>query len=374
MQYRSFGRTDFKPSALGFGAMRLPTTGGKIDEQQAARMVHRAVDGGVNYFDTAWVYHGGESEAFLGRALQGGLRDKVKLATKMPCWRLERPEQLDEIFNQQLINLRTDRIDYYLFHSLFESSWEKTKSVGALEWAERKIAKGQIGHLGFSFHDSAQVLKRIIDEYDRWIFCQLQYNYLDVRKQGGQWGVRYANHKGLAVIVMEPLLGGRLAGIPPPEVARIWDAAPVRRSPADWALQWVWNQPEIALLLSGMSTLEQVEQNLVSAERSAPGCLSPEELETVERAREVFEKLTPIPCTKCNYCQPCPQGVEIPDILELVNLAVATNNVEASRASYKWVREAAQAHHCTACGQCEEKCPQKIAIIEWLKKADEILR
>ncbi|MEI6516093.1 MAG: aldo/keto reductase [bacterium] len=374
MQYRNFGKTDFKPSALGFGAMRLPVKDGKIDDAEATRMVRHAIDRGVNYVDTAWVYHQGESESFLGRALADGYREQVKLATKMPCWKIERPEQLDEIFDQQLRNLRTDRIDCYLFHSLFDSTWRKMKEIGALEWAERKVAQGQIGYLGFSFHDELPVLKTILDDYDKWVFCQLQYNYMDVRTQAGTEGVRLAAQKGLAVIVMEPLLGGRLASPPPPAVTRLWDSLPTRRSPADWALQWVWNQPEVSFLLSGMSTFDQVEQNLDSANRSAVGNLSAGELAVIDRVRVAFSSLVPVPCTKCGYCQPCPHGVQIPDILDLYNLSVTYNNVEASRSSYDWIRDEHRAHQCVACGQCEERCPQKIRIMDWLKKADKVLK
>lgn len=374
MQYRTFGKTEFKPSALGFGAMRLPVQNGRIDETEATRMVRHAIDRGVNYVDTAFIYHGGESEPFLGRALGAGYREKVKLATKMPCWKVDRHAQLDEIFEQQLRNLKTDRIDCYLLHSLFASSWEKMKQLGALEWAEKKVAQGQIGYLGFSFHDEFPVLKTILDDYDKWVFCQLQYNYMDIQKQGGVAGVRLAAGKGLAVIIMEPLLGGRLAGMPPPEVQQVWDTAPVKRSPADWALQWLWDQPEVSLVLSGMSSFEQVEQNLSSADRSAVGAFSAGDQAVIDAVRKVFARLAPIPCTKCGYCQPCPHGIQIPDILELYNMSIAYDNAEASRSSYAWVPDAARAHQCVACGQCEEHCPQKIPIIDWLKKADQVLR
>ena len=374
MRYRTFGKTDFKPSALGFGAMRLPVKDGRINESEATRMLRHAIDGGVNYVDTAYVYHHGESESFLGRALADGYRERVRLATKMPCWKIERREQLDEIFEQQLKNLRTDRIDCYLLHALFDSTWQKMKEVGALEWAEKKIAQGRIGCLGFSFHDELPLLKSILAEYDKWTFCQLQYNYMDVNFQAGTEGVRLAAQRGLAVIVMEPLLGGRLASPPPPEVAQLWDSLPDRRTPAERALQWVWNQPEVSFLLSGMSSFEQVTQNLESANRAAVGILSDKELAVIDQVRETFKRLVPIPCTKCGYCQPCPHGVRIPDILDLYNLAATYNNAAASRSGYDWISDANRAHQCTACGQCVEKCPQKINIIDWLKKADAILR
>ncbi len=257
MQYRTFGKLDWQSSALGFGAMRLPTLNddpAQIDEALAAKMIRHAIDQGVNYVDTAWPYHRGESEPFIGRVLQDGYREKVKLATKMPTWLTEKPEDFDTYLDQQLKRLQTDHIDFYLLHALEGKRWAKIRDLGVREWAERAIADGRIRHIGFSFHDEHNIFTQIIDEYDHWEFCQVQYNFMDLHYQAGITGVRYAAERGLAVVIMEPLRGGRLAQNPPPDiVAKLWAQAEQQRSPADWALQWLWNQPEISLVLSGMS-------------------------------------------------------------------------------------------------------------------------
>jgi len=244
MRYRAFGRLAWQPSALGFGAMRLPTIDGdsaRIDEPEATRMIRHAIDSGVNYVDTAWPYHRSTSEPFLGRALRDGYRERVKLATKLPCWLVKEAADLDRFLDQQLERLATDRIDFYLLHALDGERWPIMRDLGVLGRAERAMADGRIGHLGFSFHDKYEVFQEIVDAYDGWTFCQIQYNYMDEEEQAGTCGLNYAAEKGLAVVVMEPLRGGMLAGDVPESVQVVWDTAPRRRSPADWALQWLWN-------------------------------------------------------------------------------------------------------------------------------------
>ena len=376
MQYRTFGKLDWKPSALGFGAMRLPileNDSGKIDEVLATRMIRTAIDAGVNYIDTAWPYHKGESEPVVGRILQDGYREKVKLATKMPCWLIESPDQFDDYLNQQLERLQTDCIDFYLLHGLDKKQWSKTCDLGVFDWAEKAVANGRIGHLGFSFHDELPVFKEIVDAYD-WTFCQIMYNYMDIEFQAGREGLQYAANKGLAVIVMEPLRGGSLTLMAPDSVADLWAGAPTQRSQADWALQWLWHQPEVSLLLSGMSEMGHVEENLKSAATSEVGSLSSDELELVDRVSKAYRSLSPIPCTDCKYCMPCPSGVSIPHIFSIYNGYKMYGNEAGAKRSYnQFTKPESRADQCVECGDCEKACPQQIEIIDWLKKAHAFL-
>jgi len=376
VQYRAFGQVDWKPSALGFGAMRLPVIDndhGKIDEPEATRMIRHAIDNGVNYVDTAYPYHKGTSEAFLGRALQDGYRERIKLATKLPCWKVEISEDFDRLLNEQLASLQTDRIDFYLLHSLDGDSWPKMRDLNVLAWAEKALADGRIGYLGFSFHDKYEVFHEIVDTSHLWTFCQIQYNYIDIMHQAGAQGLQYAANRGLAVVIMEPLRGGALAGHIPPSVQALWDSAPVWRTPADWALQWAWNQPEVSVVLSGMSTFEQVEQNLASAGRSGVGTLTTEELALVDQVREAYRALCAIPCTSCKYCLPCPSGVDIPEVFSIYNDYLMYGDENRSQMFYSWLDEKTRADKCIECGECLEKCPQHIEIPEWMKKVHEVL-
>lgn len=377
MQYRTFGRLDWKPSALGFGAMRLPMLDddpAQIDEAQATRMVRYAIDHGVNYVDTAYPYHRENSERFLGRALQDGYRERIKLATKMPCWKIEGANDFDRYLDEQLEKLQTDRVDFYLLHGLNEKRWDDMSSLGVLAWAEGAIASGRIGHLGFSFHDKLEVFKQIVDASDLWLFCQIQYNFMDIEYQAGIEGLHYAADRGLAVVVMEPLRGGQLTKSLPPSIQELWDAAPVQRSPAEHALQWVWNQPEVSVVLSGMSTFEQVQENVASADRSGVGTLTPEELTVYARVREMYEELCPIPCTACKYCLPCPSGVNIPRVFEIYNDAIIYDSADRAQMVYNnFMSEDERANLCIECGECLDKCPQEIEIPDWLKKAHEML-
>ncbi len=376
MQYRSFGRLDWRPSALGFGAMRLPTIDGdhgKIDEDLATRMVRAAIDHGVNYVDTAWPYHSEQSERFLGRCLRDGYRERTRLATKMPSWLVETPDDFDRFLDEQLRRLETETIDFYLLHALDKERWPKLRDLGVREWAERVRRDGRIGQFGFSFHDDVETFRGIVDAHD-WGLCQIQYNFVDADFQAGREGLRYAAARGLAVIVMEPLRGGSLARPAPRQVAKLWDSAPTKRSQADWALQWVWSDPAVSLALSGMSTMEQVEENLASADRSGIGSLREADLRLVERVRDAYRTLAPIPCTNCRYCQPCPQGVDIPHVFALYNDATAYDDLPRSRVGYaRFMKPEHRADRCVACGACESACPQGIEIIAWLRKAHAVL-
>jgi hypothetical protein len=371
MNYRTLGKTKARVSALGFGAMRLPTKGtdAEVDEAQAIEMVRHALDCGVNYIDTAYVYHGGTSETVVGKALAGGYRQKTHVATKLPIWNVRKIEDCDRLLDEQLARLQSDRIDFYLFHCLQKRTWPKLRDLGVLQWAEKAQRDGRIGHLGFSFHDSCDVLVEILGDYD-WEFCQIQYNFVNEDVQAGTKGLHYAASKGLSVIVMEPLFGGTLAN-PPQPVWEIWNQHPCR--PADVALRWLWNKPEVSLVLSGMSNLEQVKQDLESACRSGVGWLDENEATLVSQVQEEYRKLSPIPCTKCGYCLPCPNGVNIPVNFELFNNATVFKggSVMLCRNLYDSMPEAERAKACLACGTCEEKCPQGIEIGKMMRQVQE---
>jgi len=376
MQYRQFGRSGRKVSALGFGAMRLPVFDGdmsRINEPEAIRMTRFAIDRGVDYVDTAYPYHGGTGEAFVGRALGDGYRQRVTLATKMPVWLIESEADFDRYLNEQLERLRTDHVDFYLLHALNDLSWPKVKALNVLAWGERAMASGRIGGLGFSFHDGGPVFIDIINDYDQWALAQVQYNYMDACSQAGTTGVRYAAERGIPVVVMEPLRGGQLAQRPPQAVQEVWSTAPLRRTLADWALQWLWDQPEVSLVLSGMSTMQQVEENLASAERSGVGTLTREEHALIERVREAFLARRGVPCTGCGYCLPCPSGVRIPEVFVFYNEALVYDDLVRARMSYRWVDEEHRASQCTRCGHCEPLCPQHIAIPDRLADAEKLL-
>jgi len=374
MQYRNFGKLDWKGSALGFGSMRLPKLGDEftspINEAEAIKMIRYAVDHGVNYIDTAFAYGMGDSERVVGKALENGYRQKVRIATKLWGVVLKSPSDIEPYFNGQFKRLQTDKIDFYLLHAMNAKAWMQMKEFKALDFLEKKMAEGKINYLGFSFHDSFDVFKEIIDYYDNWTFCQIQYNYLDENNQAGRKGVEYAAGKDLAIVVMEPLRGGQLTREPPEVVAKVWDTAK-QRSRTEWALDWVWNQPEISVVLSGMSTMEQVEQNVTYAERSAPNMLNNEGLALISRVTDAYNSLAPVPCTGCKYCQPCPNEINIPRIFEYYNDKVVNANPQATL----WYTpefgfpEEQRADHCIECGECLEKCPQQINIPEELKKA-----
>jgi len=369
MQYRQFGKLNFQVSALGFGAMRLPLKSyeqADIDETQAIKMIRYAIEQGVNYVDTAYPYHGGKGEIVVGKALKDGYRQKVKLATKMPVWLVNTQKDMDRYLTEQLQKLNTDHIDFYLFHSLDKDRWAKIERLKGLEWAEKTIQKGLIGHIGFSFHDDRQTFKKIVDAYP-WPFCQIQYNYLDTDFQAGEEGLKYAAQKGMAIVVMEPLRGGRLAHLPE-EIEKILEQSPVKRSPVAWALLWLWNQKEVSTVLSGMSTFQQVKENLKIASQSGINLLTPEEIETIAKIKKAFNKLSPINCTRCNYCLPCPNGVNIPRNFELYNNAFQSGAFEDAHRQYLALPEEEKASSCLECGDCEEKCPQGLAIPDLLNK------
>ncbi|OCL27062.1 aldo/keto reductase [Orenia metallireducens] len=367
MEYRKLINLDWEASALGFGAMRFPTTeDGKIDEEESIEMIRYAVDHGINYVDTAWPYHGGESELLVAKALKDGYREKVKLATKLPSWLIEKREDMDYYLNKQLEKLETDYIDFYLLHALNRERWDKFKELDVFSWIEKILAEGKIKHIGFSFHDGYELFEEIIDGYD-WDFCQIQYNYLDVDFQAGKRGLKYAHDNGVAVIIMEPLKGGQLALAPADSVKEIFDNAPIKRSYVDWALQWLWDQEEVAFILSGMSNLQQVKENIESAANSGVNTLTKEELIVIEQLQNKYQELSPVSCTGCEYCIPCPVGVNIPANFKLYNRAKIYNKFEENNKKYNEMGDKEKANTCVECGACEKVCPQNLEIIELLK-------
>ena len=396
------GSLGWDVSVLGFGAMRMPTkqvkdektqeTKNVIEQNEAIKMIRFAIDNGVNYIDTAYPYHGGESELVVGKALKDGYRDRVHLTTKLPMWMVKKTEDFDKFLNQQIDRLQTNP-DIYLFHGLNKHRLELIKNLNLIEKMEKAKEKGLIKHIGFSFHDNYEVFKEIIDFYD-WDCCQIQFNYLDIDYQAGTKGLEYAGDKKIAVIVMEPIRGGKLA-IPEDqlkfreEVREVLQTSKVKRKMADWALQFVWNHPEVSVVLSGMSTMQQVIENVGSASKSGVNTLNNDELNTISDLRKAYEKLLIVPCTNCGYCLPCPNDVSIPSVLRLLNevaywgesgrqritffynyMLKTQKDIEEKRANGEEISGAATL--CITCNECLEKCPQQIEIPDFMEKANEI--
>jgi predicted aldo/keto reductase-like oxidoreductase len=374
MKYRNDPKYGNRLSALGFGCMRFPRgMNAMIDVDKTERLVLSAVERGVNYFDTAYVYGG--SEQALGEVLKRnpGVRERIFIATKLPHGQCKTYADFDRIFNTQLERLRTGRIDYYLIHNLPSmAAWEAVKSLGIERWIAEKKAGGQIGQIGFSFHGIQSEFMALLDAYD-WDFCQIQYNYMNINYQAGRAGLLRASEKGMAVIVMEPLLGGKLAN-PPKKAARILTDANSGISPAAWALRWIWNQEEATVVLSGMNGMEQLDDNIQTAEESPTGCMTGREAKAIADVVAVFEGAYKIPCTGCNYCVPCPAGVNIPGCFAGYNASHAAGFITGMTQYLTGTRAydpatSASGAKCVKCGQCEKKCPQHIEIIKSLEAA-----
>lgn len=369
MLYKKFAKDNWESSILGLGCMRLPVLDDdnkKIDEEKAIEMIRYAVDNGINYLDTAWPYHGENSEVVLGKALQDGYREKTKIATKLPSWSIEEEADFDKYFNKQLEKLQTDHVDLYLLHSLSKKYWKNYKELDVFSWLDQKKKEGKINYVGFSFHDDYDLFEEIINYYD-WDFCQIQYNYLDTEFQAGKKGLKYAHKNDVSVVVMEPLRGGTLAKTPPSEVKNILDQSNSDRNAVEWSLQWLWNQKEVNVVLSGMSTLEQIKENIMLANKADHNKLNNEELKLVNKARKKFLDIFPVACTGCNYCIPCPEGVAIPNIFSLYNEAIIYDDYKTKNERYSNFKEKSGADNCVECGQCEEACPQSLTIIKYLK-------
>lgn len=370
MRYRRMESTGDELSVLGYGCMRLPQKGGRIDEERARDQLLSAIDRGVNYVDTAMPYHMGASEPFLGRALRGGYREKVKLATKMPHWNVRSREDMDRFLSAQMSNLQTDHIDYYLVHNLQSAAWKRLKVLGVTDFIEEAVGDGKIRNIGFSYHGGKDEFRAIVDDYP-WRFCQLQINYLDRDNQAGLEGMRYAASKGVGVIAMEPLRGGTLARKPSLEIQAIWDSGAVSRSPAEWALRWVWNQPEVSMALSGMNEEAHIEENLRVAEEALPDSLTVQEIEIVDRATLAYRQSLKVGCTGCRYCMPCPSGVQIPAIFAAYNDAFLGSSHPVVTPRIRYIMDAGGlltgeapgfASQCALCNACLKTCPQGLAI------------
>lgn len=373
MLYRTVPKTGDELSILGFGYMRLPLKkGGSVDEERAIRQLRYAIDKGVNYVDTAPAYHFGKSEKILARALADGYREKVRIATKLPPWSVHKRGDMNRILSSQLVTLNTDHIDYYLLHSLTKASWDQLKKLGVREFLDDAKNDGQIKNAGFSFHGDTATLKEIVDSYD-WDFCQIQYNYLDEHNQAGTEGLAYAAQKRIAVVIMEPLRGGNLAGNVPHPIKKIWDESPVRRSPAEWALRWVWNHPEVTIVLSGMNDESHIEENLKIASEALPNSLSLTELAIISRVRDTYQHLMKISCTGCGYCMPCPAGVDIPGCFSLYNAHHLFPHDRSAKFHYMGrhgglLSGVSYAGLCRQCGKCTTSCPQNLPIPDHLRK------
>lgn len=365
MLYRKVKKNNDQLSTLGYGCMRFSTINGKIDEATSKSQLYSAIDRGVNYFDTAYNYHNGESESFLGRILTPDIRKKIKLATKLPQWLVYSREDMDLYLEKQLKKLNTDYIDYYLIHSIDLVMWNRLVDLGIMDFLDEAKKKGLILNAGFSYHGPNEGFNDIVDAYD-WEFCQIQYNYLDEYTQAGKAGLEYAASKDLAVMIMEPLRGGTLTRNMPSDIQALWHSYHEKRSSAEWALKWILNHPQVTLVLSGMNREEHIDENIKIASEMMPNTMSSEELKLVDKAKTIMQNQMKVGCTGCQYCLPCPYGVNIPTCFELYNDRFLTpENPKLSKFRYigqLGVLRASHASLCMDCGKCVKECPQKLDI------------
>ena len=375
MLYRQLNKTGVDLSILGFGCMRLPTIDHKhdrIDYPKATQLLHYAIEHGVNYVDTAYFYHAavfgqrGGSEPFVGEALSGGWRKKVHLATKMPLFLVKHKEQMDTFLKEQLERLKTDYLDFYLLHGLNGESWNRMRDMGVREFLDKKKAEGKLRFPAFSFHGNTEDFIRICNEYD-WTFAQIQYNYMDIDIQAGNKGLKYAADKGIGVVVMEPLKGGKLAQKLPAEMISVFNASPIKKSPAEWALRFVWNEAGVSSLLSGMNSMEQVIENIGIADDGIPNSLGKDELLMFDSLRIAMSARIKADCTDCRYCMSCASGVDIPDVLAALNNAAIWNDSNPWLTGYTPIN--GKAGKCTECKECEKVCPQELPISTFMKEA-----
>lgn len=370
MQYRK------DISILGYGCMRFSKKGNKIDLEKAEKEVMNAINKGVNYFDTAYIYPG--SEEALGEILdRNKVRDKVYIATKLPQYLIKSKVALDKYFDEQLKRLKTDHIDYYLMHMLTDiAAWEKLKKLGIEEWILQKKEEGKIVNLGFSFHGNSDMFIKILNAYD-WDFCQIQYNYMDENSQAGRKGLMAAAEKNIPVIIMEPLRGGKLVDLLPEKAKKVISDYKVKRTPAEWAFRWLWNQPQVTCVLSGMNSMEMVDENIKVASEVKENEFSKEDFEMIEKVKSEINANIKVNCTGCRYCMPCPRGIDIPTAFKCYN-QIYTENKKSGRLEYHQIvalqKEMSDISNCVECGKCELHCPQHIEIRKKLKEAEKELQ
>lgn len=369
MQYRENPRNHQSLSILGYGCLRFSRKGGAIDQKKAEEEMRLAIEQGVNYFDTAYTYPG--SEEALGTFLAKGYRDKVNIATKLPHYYIKKEGDMERYFQEELKRLKTDHVEYYLMHMLNDiAAWERLTELGIQEWIQEKKAEGRIWNIGFSFHGGTENFLKILDAYD-WDFCQIQYNYMDEHSQAGRRGLLRAAEKGIPVIIMEPLRGGRLVQGLPASAKKIMEQASPVRTAAEWGLKWLWNQPQVTVVLSGMNDTAQVEENVRIASESTVGSMTPQELEIIEKIKSEINKYVKIPCTGCGYCMPCPTGVDIPVAFQTYNTSYTDSYFQGLKAYF--MCNALRTNHtgasnCIKCGKCKRHCPQEIDIPQELVK------
>lgn len=371
MIYRELGNTGIKVSILGFGCMRFPLVNGNygaVDIEKTVKLIRSAIDNGVNYLDTAYPYHNGQSETVISQALDGGYRDNVFVADKLPSWLVKERKDMDFYLQEQLDRLKTEQIDFYMLHSIKKDTWANLESLGVLEFLDDAVKDGKINYTGFSFHGELELFFDVIDSYS-WDICQVQYNIVDENYQAGREGIHYAKLQGVGVVVMEPLRGGNLVKHVPPEVQEIYNMSPIKRSPADWCLRYLWDQEDVDLVLSGMNSSSDLNENLKIADGSTPNSLMPEEREIIREVQTAYRQRKEINCTQCGYCMPCPSGVNIPGNFQKLDNVYMFQDVDNARMNYYMLlKEDERASNCDECGECENLCPQMIPIRETLKK------
>ena len=371
MEYRVFPNIDVCASLLGMGCMRLPTTeDGSIDEPKAIEMIRYAIDHGVTYVDTAYGYHDGKSEVLVGKALRDGYRERVTLTTKLPVWLVKTYDDMERLLDEQLSRLQTDHVDFYLLHAIGRERFDMLRKLDYKRFLNDMVAKGKIRYPGFSFHDDAESFREILDDYD-WKLAQVQMNLLDEFNQATLDGVRYAAQKGVGIVIMEPLRGGMLAKNPPENVAQVYAKLPGERTHIDWCFRWLYDQPGVKVILSGMSNMDQLVDNLRIFEHTGSDCLTDEERALLTDVRKAYESRVRVGCTGCRYCADCPKEVNISRIFRELDTCYMFDDMERYRRVYaKLVEEKHDGSQCIKCGKCESACPQKFHIRELLADID----